>query len=139
MATFTAANPDFGTDLSCTSDLDPNAAEVNGTLGLAQALYRRLITARGGLIDDPTYGFDVASMLDDAMTNRQIAVIASMIDSEMRKDQRVLTSKTSGTWTPGAGNAGKYVATSLITSAFGPFSLVISVSSVTTTLLAPTR
>lgn len=56
--------PDYGTDLSCVVDLDAGLAEVTGNTLLAQALARRLITPRGGLLDDPNYGYDLTQFLN---------------------------------------------------------------------------
>lgn len=125
---------DFGHDLACTLDLDPGMAEVDGITTLAQAIYRRITTQRGGLIDWPDYGFDATSLIDDGMTDRQIAVIMSSMDSEIMKDERVLRSTTTGTFANQ-----KLTASTLVTTATGPFRLVLSISSVSVELLSVTR
>lgn len=130
---------DYGHDLACTSDLTANMAEVDGLTTLVQALYRRLITPRGGLIDDPNYGFDCASLLDEGVTQRTLALLAAQIDAELVKDERVGSSKTTGQFTPGPGNAGRYVASTLVTTATGPFRLVLSISNVSVEILAVQR
>ena len=136
---FASATYDYGHDLACTSDLTANMAETDGLTTLAQALYRRLITPRGGLIDDPNYGFDCTSLLDESVTQRTLAILASQIDAELVKDERVGSSKTTGQYTPGPGNAGRYVASTLVTTADGPFRLVLSISSVSVEILSVQR
>lgn len=130
---------DYGHDLACTSDLTAAMVEVDGLTTLAQALYRRLITPRGGLIDDPNYGFDCTSMIDQGMTARQLALIASQIDAELVKDERVASSRTTGRFTAGAGNAGTYTASTLVTTADGPFTLVLSIDAVSVSILSISR
>ena len=85
---------DYGTDLDCLDDIAENGGEVDGVMCLAQACVRRLITPRGGLIDDPNYGFDVRSIIDQASTKRGQAIIATGVDGEIEKDERVLSSST---------------------------------------------
>ena len=127
---------DYGSDLACLDDLDENMSEISGLTCLTQALYRRITTSRTGLIDDPDYGFDVTSLVDCAMTRRQMAIIASQIDGEFMKDERVLRSSTIGAYQSDQGATGRYVATSTVTTADGPFKLVLSVSSVTVDLIS---
>lgn len=129
-----ATTTDYGTDLSCTDDLDPNGLEVSGITTLAQALYRRIITARGGLLGTPDYGLGAPAFIDNAMTTRQVSVLASSIDAELVKDQRVFSSVTTGTFANS-----KFTGTTLVTTALGPFRLTLSVSAVSVELLAVTK
>jgi len=128
----------YGHDWSCTNDVDIAGVEVDGITCLAQALYRRLITPRGGLIDDPNYGFDIQQFLNDdffqngTVTQGSLAMIASQVDSEMRKDERVLRSQT----TMALGAGGVITLAIAITPLAGPnFKLVIAASAVTVQLL----
>lgn len=131
---------DYGLDLSCVADLDENGAEVDGITLLAQALLRRLITPRGALIDDPTYGYDLSAVIDEASTPRQQAMIASAIDGELRKDERVLRAVTTLVLSRDLASSYKATATVVITPSAGPtFKLVLGVSSVTVDLLTVTR
>ena len=134
-----ATTYDYGHDLSCTDDLTAAMVEVDGLTTLAQALYRRLITPRGGLIDDPNYGFDASSLIDEGVTNRKLALIASQIDAELVKDERVRTSKTTGSWRRDIGNVGAYTTSTLVTTADGPFSLVLSITDVSVSILSISR
>lgn len=81
----------YGSDLSCADDLTEYCDEVNGgsKLALGQALYRRVTTPRGSLIDDPDYGLDVPGFLNRGATQRELAGLAGAIRNELVKDDRV--------------------------------------------------
>lgn len=81
----------YGSDLSCDDDLTAYCDEVGGgsKLALGQALYRRLITPRGSLLDDPDYGVDVPGFLGNGVTQRELAGLAGAIRNELVKDDRV--------------------------------------------------
>jgi hypothetical protein len=81
----------YGTDVSCTTDLDPRLASVdqNSTQGIAEAIVRRLDCPRGALPDDDDYGFDVASLLNTGLTTTQINALAGQVRAEITKDDRV--------------------------------------------------
>ena len=83
----------FGSDLSCTDDLTPDVAELDGSdpTIVAQAIYRRLITPRGRLLDDPDYGFDVRGLLHRPTTQTDLFGMQGQIRNEIRKDDRVDT------------------------------------------------
>lgn len=81
----------FGTDISCIDDLDPMFSLVEGNTTLAQAILRRLSTPRGGLLDDASYGYDVRSLLCDESTPQRLAAAKMAIESEVEKDERVLS------------------------------------------------
>lgn len=124
---------DYGTDFFGTNDLDPTLRMVTGRLCLSQALYRRLVTTRGNLFYDLNYGIDVRGWVNDGLTNAgAVARKAARIDRELVKDQRVIASKTNGTFT-----AGILRFTTLITDGNGPFTLVIDIDSITATLVTP--
>ncbi len=84
---------DFGSDLMCATDLDPMMRELaaDDTRLVAEACLRRLHTTRGGLIDDPDYGFDVRELLRSPMTRAQLAGVPARIRAELAKDDRILT------------------------------------------------
>ncbi len=124
---FSPTGVDYGHDLSCITDLDPAMLEIDGRLVLAQALARRLITPRGGLIDDPNYGYDLRLFLNDDQTAAAVAMIGSGIDAEFLKDERVLASTTTVTFT----TRGVLTTVSSITDNIGPFSLVLGVGGLT--------
>ena len=80
---------DFGTDLSATDDLDAGAREVAGDELVGEAIYRRLTTARGTLIDDPDYGLDVRSFVQAGLTSGRLVEIAGLIRVELAKDETI--------------------------------------------------
>ena len=126
---------DYGSDLSCTQDLVLTMPEVSGVLGVEQAMIRRLITPRGGLLDDPAYGTDISALIDDSPTTRQSAIIAQQIDVELQKDERILSSQTTGEFRRDSSGAYKYIASTVATSADGPFRLVLQISNVSVDVL----
>lgn len=121
---------DFGRDWSCATDLDGTGRMVQGFDLLAQALVRRLITPRGALLRHPTYGAGILGMIDDVMDARGASRIAALIDAQFRQDQRVQRSTTQATYA-----GGKVTTTTIVTTAAGPFSLVLSISNVTIDIL----
>ncbi len=116
----------YGTDLAGYLDLTPTMAETSGNRLLAEACARRLITPRGGLIDDPNYGYDVTELINDDLGPRDLAILSSGIQQELLKDERVIA--VEALVTLGAG--GNLVITVNLTGANGPFLLVLGVSSV---------
>lgn len=126
---------DYGLDLACTDDMTIGATEVSGTANVAQAIYRRLISPRGSLIDDPDYGSDVTLLVDDVQTSRQAAIIAQQIDTEARKDERVLASQTQGEFRQLGGSQVSYLASTVANTAEGPFRLVLSITNVSVDVL----
>lgn len=122
---------DFGTTLSCVFDIDSMGATVSGLLALSQALVRRITTPRGRLLTDPNYGYDVSGELNDDVVAQQVGQIGANIDAEFLKDQRVFASTTTVTLLPD----NSLNTSSSIQSALGPFSLILSVSNVTVTII----
>lgn len=85
--------PSFGhgSDISGDTDLDPTMAEVDpfATLGLAQALVRRLDCPRGQLADDPNYGLGLRQKLNTGVIDADIQSLGGQIRLELTKDDRV--------------------------------------------------
>lgn len=117
----------FGTDLSCSTDLTPDCAEVDpfSADAVREANFRRLTTPRGSLLDDPFYGIDVASFLHEPMTLKRQAEIVGIITNELSKDDRndpeslAVTLTVSGLRLLGIDARGQCAA--------GPFSLTIAI------------
>lgn len=80
---------DFGTDLLWVDDLDPTHRLTSGTALVGQAIYHRLITPRGRLIDDADYGLGLIEQLHKAKTPVQYRALETLIRSEALKDERV--------------------------------------------------
>jgi hypothetical protein len=81
----------YGADLSCWNDVSPMLEEVdpNSVMGIAQAQFRRLTTARGRLAYDPDYGYDVRALANAAITRGEVVAQAGMIRAECLKDDRI--------------------------------------------------
>lgn len=124
---------DFGTDIYQLDDVSSSFALVSGTTALAQALYRRLTTPRGGLFYDPNYGFDVRLLLNASLSDAGYAAIVGMIEAECEKDERVYTARCLLDRTPSAATL-----TLTITTQTGPFTLTLAVGDVTVELLRVT-
>lgn len=122
---------DFGTDLSCVTDLTSDASEVSGVTTWLQALARRL---QGPLFYDPNYGYDLVDMLDAEVNIADLSGIGADIDNEFLKDERTLSSSTVVTKTVDRG-AVSLKTVSRVRSALGPFTLTLSVTHVTVTIL----
>lgn len=120
----------LGTSISCITDLDQNFALVSGRTALGQAVARRLITPRGRLLNDPDYGFDLRQYLNDDLGPGDPARIASGIEQEALKDERVLTASAQVTLM-----AGVMTVAIALQDAAGPFTLVLAVSAVTVSIL----
>jgi hypothetical protein len=127
------ANVDFGTCWSCVTDLTMPAVMVTGFRVVAEAIARRWQTPRGGLIDDPNYGFDIADYINDDLDTTTLGRLAQALGAEAEKDERV----QSCSCTVGL-NGEQMTVSALVVTAKGPFRMVVAVSKVTTTLLRVT-
>lgn len=81
----------FGSDLSCAADITSTGSELadSDPLIVSQAVYRRLTTPRGMLIDDPDYGLDLRTFLHRGLTTSQLRSVEGQIRNEIGKDDRV--------------------------------------------------
>lgn len=122
---------DYGTDLDLLTDLTINMRTISGRPALGQALARRLQTPRGRLLKHPNYGFDLAGRINDDLTQAEIAAIASDVEAECLKDERVLACSVSSVFA-----ASTLTVVVTVTDAAGPFALVLAVSAVNVTLVS---
>ncbi len=122
--------PDFGSCWSCITDLVMPSTMASGFQVVAEAILRRWQTPRGGLIDDPNYGFDLSDYIGDDLDTRGLARIGQAAAAEAQKDERVLNAAVTVSL---IGDA--LTVAGLISTAKGPFRLVVSVDQVNTTLL----
>lgn len=88
MIEFDPTDP-LGADLWLEDDLDAGMRMTSGLTLLRQAVFHRLQTPRGRLIDDEDYGLDVRALLHRAMTPTEVAAAQSQIASELRKEDRL--------------------------------------------------
>ena len=124
---------DFGTDISCTDDLDPLCRDVSGVTCVCEAILRRAITPLGWLLDDPFYGAGVYDMLSEQIADKDIPSVAARLQAQFLQDERierVLVRITRDTIEPTTFRfdvSGR--------SSEGPFELTRSISTVTGDLL----
>ena len=123
---------DFGTDINTPDamDLDPFFGETSGAESLGQACARRLVTPRGSLLGDQSFGYDVRVHLNDDAPNA--STISAAIADELVKDERVQSATATVTFDELGGSL-TIVAT--VFTAAGPFRLTLAVSAVTVDLL----
>jgi hypothetical protein len=81
----------YGSDLFCDGDATPDFAELSGDdpRNVTLALYRRVTTPRGALLDDAGYGDDVHRLLHTGMTPVERIAYADMLSSEALEDDRI--------------------------------------------------
>lgn len=125
---------DYGTAWSCVEDLTMPAVLVSGLRVVGEAMARRLQTPRGGLIDDPNYGFALSEYVNDDITPADLANIKANTLAEAQKDERII----SATVTVVLASDGLLVTTIKAQTSSGPFKLVLSSSDVTTQILQVT-
>ena len=125
---------DFGSCWSCVTDLTMPSSQAGGQRAIAEAIARRLQTPRGRNVGDPNYGYDVTAFLDADLSQADVVLMQGQVDAECVKDERVLTAACTASLT------GTVLVISVaLTTASGPFTLVLGVSAVTVTILAPTQ
>lgn len=113
---------DLGSDLHCLDDLKPELSMVDGVTGVAQALFRRLITPRGSLWYDKNYGTDTRKFLNSSGVQRWRVV--QDVTAECLKDERVKSARVQVEYESGAR---KMTVTVRALTALGPFTLVYSI------------
>lgn len=81
----------YGLDLSLVEDLMPTmeVTDPNATLGVAEAIVRRLDCQRGGLPDDADYGIDLRGMCNTPATTATLRQLAGVVRAEVTKDDRI--------------------------------------------------
>jgi phage baseplate assembly protein W len=81
-----------GDDLDVRTDVSRTSFSLAaGVRNIGNALARRLITPRGGLLYDPSYGTDIRAYMNAGFTPSKLAQLASEIEAEVLKDSRVAT------------------------------------------------
>lgn len=125
------ADPDYGLDLSCDTDLDPMLTTVTGATLMRQAVARRLQTRNGLLFSDPLYGLDVRDLLSADIDASGLARIKALCAAELLRDERVSTVNVTATY---ATTTKTLTLTIVGDGALGPFSLVVNASGGTLTV-----
>ncbi len=110
-------------------DLDPFFGLIDGIEQLAQALFARIVTPTGALIDDLSYGHDVRENLNDLAPST--TRIAAAVRSQWLADDRVLDAQVGVTF-----EGETLTITGFVESSAGPFRLVIAIGALTSALLS---
>jgi phage baseplate assembly protein W len=131
MASYFAAAPDFGSDVSTFPAFDTSFAIVTGFQVLAQALARRLLTRKGLLPSHPDYGVDLRLYLNEAVDDSALTRMRAEVVHELQQDERVQAVDASVLFSPATG---VLTATVQGTTAEGPFSFVLALSQVSINL-----
>lgn len=84
----------YGADTYCTDRLCTGRV-VSGTMLVKQALLRRFSTPRGTLLDDDTYGLDLANFVGASVDAMLLPALPSMITAEAAKEDRIVGVETS--------------------------------------------
>lgn len=117
--------PDYGSDISCTTDLDPFGVVVTGTVMMAQACVRRLMCRKGSLLSDPLYGIDVRDFLNSRIDAADLnARIPAMIQGELLRDERIQTATVLASYSSSTRTLSLDIK---CVGATGPFALKLSV------------
>ena len=125
------ATVDYGTDVWCVTDLDPGFRLVSGQQAVGQAVARRLITERGTLIDDPSYGTDLRKYLGEPKSNSVLTRCNSDAEREALQDERVESAEASSSYDA----EDNLVVRMELTTAEGPFELVLGISAIGVSIL----
>lgn len=112
-------------------DLSMPSYMATGNQVVAEAVLRRWSTSRGQLIDDPNYGFNAMDLVSDDLSKKDIAYAQQQLASEAEKDERVQSASVSVVLTV----AGLLTISASISTAAGPFKLVVAVSATSVKLL----
>lgn len=128
--------PDYGTDLSCDTDLDPMGAVVSGFTMMAQVCVRRLFCRKGALLSDPLYGIDIRDFLGSRIVATDLTRIQALCQAELNRDERIFSATVVATYTTSTKTLDLKING---VGAEGPFSLVLSVADgeVTVQILSP--
>lgn len=120
----------FGVDVrldfsSGLPDIDPLFRTTTGPRLVLQAVACRLLTPRGALPRDPSYGLDIRSWLNAGFTEQRRFALLASVAAEVEKDERVLTSDVTVTQ-----NRATEAVTIRVqcTTAEGPFEFVLNAS-----------
>ena len=126
------ASPNYGSDLACTTDLDPTLRLVSGAEMMGQVCLRRLYCRRGGLISAPNARtLDARDFLNDGIRPGGLTRIAGQCQAAILDDPRVFDCVVAAEYTTDR----RLLLTVRGTGSQGPFALTLSVNELTIDLL----
>jgi phage baseplate assembly protein W len=124
--------PDWGFDITTFPTLDMTWTPRRDAFALADALLRRLFTPRGRLWRFPTYGIDLRDYLNDDITRDTLSAIKSDVEGQLEQDERVAFVDARVSYDA---RDERVIVQLAVDSAVGPFSMTLSVTEVSTTIL----
>lgn len=130
------AEVSYGTDLDWLDDMNPTGQLVEGFTLLGQAVYRRLITPRGSVLDSPDDGLALEEFLHAPLTEAALAAIPGQVRQEILKDERIVGAEIDITADLFSVPRGFSLAIRCTPSEGPDFELVISVSEAATKLVS---
>jgi hypothetical protein len=128
------AEPDYGSDLSCTTDLNPLCPVVEGAEMMAQVCLHRLYCRKGGLIGSPNEEtLDARDFIGQGINGvRDLQRIKGVVTNVLLADERIATVSVEATFDSKANLLTLRITG---TGALGPFALTLLVSALTIELL----
>jgi len=133
----TGANP-YGTDLAISPntqgvlDIDSSGRVVSGIQVLAQSIVMRQTTPTRSLLGAPNDCFDLRSWISAGFTQGQIQQLSAYIQTQLLRDQRIISVQVQATYSY---ETATLTVAEQIQSSNGPFTLTLSVSQVSVSML----
>lgn len=133
-----AAGDPLGTDISTFAgpdgnDLDRLFRPISGQRAVAEAVARRWITPRQGLVYAPSYGEDVRQLLNAPLDGPTRAAIEASLQAQAEADERVESCKVVLTSSGPPSSLTLKISGRLVTAA-GPFALTLTVTQLAASL-----
>lgn len=129
--------PNYGKDISCTTDLDATFRLVSGEEMMGQVCLRRLYCRKGRLLSDPNdKTIDARDFVSQGVAASQggLARIKGQCQEALVADPRIFSAVV----TPTFDSLERSLALNIVgTGAFGPFALTLRVTELTVELLRP--
>lgn len=127
----------YGTDTSCGPDGYRPGVLVSGVELVREAIYRRLSTRRGQLLDDPDYGLPLSTFICATYTEDDAERIAGQIRNEILKDDRVERVVVDSNVVESVGGALGVTIELDCRCGAGPFSLTVSIGQLEARVIFP--
>lgn len=127
--------PDYGSDLSCTTDVDPLLRLVTGTELMGQVALHRIYCRQGRLLSNPVDNtIDARDFVSTGIAQKDLPRIQAQVMGAILGDPRIFSCTVQAEYT---------FATQTLTlniqgtGARGPFQLTVAVTALTIELLRP--
>ena len=129
------SDPDYGVDLSCTSDLNPLLIDVTGTDLMNQVALHRWMGRTGSLLSNPVDNtIDVRDFVSAGITPADLPRIRGQAAAALTGDQRIYSATVAASYDP---KTNTLTLNGVGVGSDGPFNLTVAVTSVTVELIAP--